>query len=56
MDRRNARNLTTILLALNSKGNQFAGSYTTVQEIGSVTTTVSSCTLSGQLMPHVQLP
>jgi len=51
-----AQNVTTMLLALNSKGNKFAGSYTTVQEIGGVTTTVSSGTVSGQLIPHVPLP
>jgi hypothetical protein len=45
-----------MLLALNSKGNKFAGSYTTVQEAGGVTITLSSGTVSGQLIPHVPLP
>jgi len=51
-----AQNVTTMLLALNSKGNKFAGSYTTVQEAGGVTITLSSGTVSGQLIPHVPLP
>jgi hypothetical protein len=51
-----AKVITTMLLALNSKGTQFAGSYTTVQEVGTVTTTLSSGTVGGQLIPHVPLP
>ena len=51
-----ARNVTTMLVALNTKGDRFAGSYTTDQVIGTSTTTVSSGTVSGQLIPHVPLP
>ena len=51
-----ARNVTTMFLTENSKGTQFAGSYTTDQEMGGSTTTVSSGTVSGQLIPHVPLP
>lgn len=51
-----ARNVTTMFLTLNTKGNQFAGSYTTDQLIGGVTKVLSSGTVSGQLIPHVPLP
>jgi hypothetical protein len=51
-----ARNVTAMLLALNTKRNQFAGTYTTVQEAGGVTITLSSGTVGGQLIPHVPLP
>jgi len=52
----NARNVTTMFLRLNTKGNQFSGSYTTNQESGGSTKTLSSGTVSGQLIPHVPLP
>jgi hypothetical protein len=51
-----ARNITTMFVTLNTKGNQFTGSYTTDQEIGSITKTLSAGTVSGQLIPHVPLP
>jgi hypothetical protein len=51
-----ARNVTTMLIALNTKGNQFSGSYTTDQVIGGVTKTLSNGTVNGQLIPHVPLP
>jgi hypothetical protein len=51
-----ARNITTMFLTENSKGNEFKGSYTTDQEAGGATKTVSSGTVSGQLIPHVPLP
>jgi hypothetical protein len=51
-----ARNITTMFLTENSKGNQFTGSYTTDQEMGGATKTLSSGTVSGQLIPHVALP
>jgi|HubBroStandDraft_1064217.scaffolds.fasta_scaffold02706_3 hypothetical protein len=51
-----AKNVTTIFLTLNNTGNQFTGTYTTDQVIGSVTTVLSSGTISGQLIPHVPLP
>jgi hypothetical protein len=51
-----ARNVTTMLVTLNSAGDEFKGSYTTDQLIGAATKTVSSGTVSGQLIPHVPLP
>ena len=51
-----AKVVTTMILALNSKGNEFSGSYTTVHEIGTVTTSLSSGAVSGQLIPHLALP
>ena len=51
-----ARNVTAMFLTLNTKGDQFKGTYTRDQVIGSVTTTVSSGTVSGHLIPHVPLP
>jgi len=51
-----AKDVTTMLVALNSKGTKFSGSYTTVQEVGTVTITLSSGAVSGQLIPHVPLP
>jgi hypothetical protein len=45
-----------MFLTLNTKGDQFKGTYTRDQVIGSVTTTVSSGTVSGHLIPHVPLP
>jgi hypothetical protein len=51
-----ANNVTTMFLTLNTKGNQFSGSYTTDQESGGSTKTISSGTVSGQLIPHVPLP
>lgn len=51
-----AKNLTTMFLTLNSKGNQFSGTYTTTQVMGGVTTVLSSGTVSGTLIPHVPLP
>jgi hypothetical protein len=50
------RNITTMLLALNSTGDQFSGTYKTDEVIGSVTTVVSSGTVSGTLIPHVPVP
>jgi hypothetical protein len=50
------RNVTTMLVSLNSKGNQFSGSYTTTQEVGTITRILSSGTVSGLLIPHVPLP
>jgi hypothetical protein len=50
------RNITTMFVTLNSKGNQFSGTYTTDQVVGSITTVVSSGTVNGQLIPHVPLP
>jgi hypothetical protein len=51
-----ARNVTTMFLTLNTKGNQFSGTYTTDQESGGSTKTLSTGTVSGQLIPHVPLP
>src|ERR1019366_5943007 len=51
-----ARNVTTMFLALNAKGNQFSGSYTTDQVMGGNTKILSTGTVSGQLIPHVPLP
>jgi hypothetical protein len=51
-----ARNVTTMFLTLNSTGNRFTGTYTTDQEIGGVTKTLSNGAVTGQLIPHVQLP
>jgi hypothetical protein len=51
-----AKNITTMFLSLNSKGNQFTGTYATNQAIGSINTLLSSGTVSGQLIPHVPLP
>jgi hypothetical protein len=45
-----------MFLSMNTKGNQFGGSYTTDQEAGGTTKTLSSGTVSGQLIPHVPLP
>jgi hypothetical protein len=50
------RNITTMFLTLPSTGNQFSGTYKTDQEIGGVTTVVSSGTVSGTLIPHVPVP
>lgn len=51
-----ARNITTMFLTMNSKGNQFTGTYATDQVTGTVTTLVSSGKVSGQLIPHIPLP
>ncbi|MGD0364216.1 MAG: hypothetical protein ABSC93_25345 [Bryobacteraceae bacterium] len=51
-----ARNITTMFVTLNNKGNQFSGSYTTDQAIGTVTKVLSTGTVSGTLIPHVPLP
>ena len=51
-----ARNITTMLLTMNSTGDQFSGTYETDQEIGTTTKTLSKGTVSGQLIPHVPLP
>jgi hypothetical protein len=45
-----------MFLTLPSTGNQFSGTYKTDQEIGGVTTVVSSGTVSGTLIPHVPVP
>jgi len=51
-----ARNITTMFLTMNSKGNQFTGTYATDQVTGTVATLVSSGKVSGQLIPHIPLP
>lgn len=51
-----ARNVTTMFLTLNAKGNQFTGSYATNQVAGGITKILSSGAVSGQLIPHVPLP
>lgn len=51
-----AKNVTTMFLTMNARGNQFKGSYATNQEKGGSTLTISSGTVSGQLIPHVPLP
>jgi hypothetical protein len=51
-----AQNVTTMIVVLNTKGNQFTGGYTTDQTIGTLTRVVSSGTVSGRLIPHVPLP
>jgi len=50
------RNITTMFLTENTRGNQFTGSYTTNQVIGNVTVVLSSGKVSGTLIPHVPLP
>jgi len=51
-----AQNVTTMFLSLNAKGDQFMGSYTTDQVIGTITKVLSTGSVSGQLIPHVPLP
>jgi hypothetical protein len=51
-----AKDVTTMFVTLNSKGNMFSGSYTTDQEAGGSTKTVSMGTVSGTLIPHEPLP
>jgi len=51
-----ARNVTTMFLTLNTAGNQFTGTYTTDQVIGSITRVLSKGTVKGQLIPHIPLP
>lgn len=51
-----AQNVTTMIVVLNTKGDQFKGSYTTDQTIGTLTRILASGTVSGQLIPHVPLP
>jgi len=51
-----ARNITTMTLTMNTKGNQFTGTYTTDQEIGTLIIILSTGTVSGQLIPHLPLP
>jgi hypothetical protein len=51
-----AQNVTTMIVVLNTKSNQFTGGYTTDQTIGTLTRVVSSGTVSGRLIPHVPLP
>jgi hypothetical protein len=51
-----ARNITTMFLTMNAKRNEFTGTYTTDQVIGTLTVVLSSGTVSGQLIPHIPLP
>jgi hypothetical protein len=51
-----ARNITTMMLSLNTTGNQFSGTYVTDQVIGTETKLLSSGTVTGQLIPHSPLP
>jgi len=51
-----AENVTTMLVTLNAKGNQFQGSYQINQTMGSITRALSSGTVQGRLIPHVPLP
>ena len=50
------KNTTTMFLSMNSRGNQFSGTYRTMQTSGRTTKMISSGTVRGQLIPHVQLP
>jgi len=52
-----AKNITTMVVTLNTAGNQFTGSYQTVQAIPAGSTkVVASGKVSGQLIPHNPLP
>jgi hypothetical protein len=51
-----ARNITTMVLSLNTTGNQFSGTYVTDQVIGTETKILSSGAVTGQLIPHSPLP
>jgi hypothetical protein len=51
-----ARNITTMTVTVNSAGTQFNGSYTTSQASVTGTTTTTSGTVKGQLIPHPTLP
>ena len=51
-----AKNVTTMMLAPNSTGNQFTGTYSTDQIIGNVTKVLATGTVSGQLIPHQPPP
>lgn len=52
-----AKNITTMVVTLNTAGNQFTGSYQTVQALPAGTTKVlASGKVSGQLIPHNPLP
>jgi hypothetical protein len=52
-----ARNVTTMLVTMDATtGTTFSGTYTIDQVIGTVTKTISSGTVSGELIPHVPLP
>ena len=51
-----AKNTTTMFLSMNSQGDQFSGTYQTMQTTGRTTKMISSGTVRGQLIPHVQLP
>jgi len=52
-----ARNVTTMFLTMDTTtGNSFKGTYTTEQTMGTLTRTLSSGTVTGQLIPHLPLP
>jgi hypothetical protein len=51
-----ATNTTTMFLRMNSEGNQFSGTYETMQRTGNTTKMISSGTVRGQLIPHLLLP
>ena len=51
-----AKNTTTMFLSMNRQANQFSGTYQTMQTTGRTTKMISSGTVRGQLIPHVQLP
>jgi len=51
-----AKNVTTMMVTPNSTGNQFTGTYSTDQIIGSVTKVLATGSVTGQLIPHQPLP
>lgn len=51
-----AKNLTTLIVTVNSSANQFTGSYTTTQTSVSGQTKTTSGTAAGQLIPHPLFP
>jgi hypothetical protein len=51
-----ARNITTMMLSLNTTSDQFSGTFVTDHAIGTQTKVISSGAVSGQLIPHSPLP
>jgi hypothetical protein len=51
-----AKNTTTMFLSMHRQANRFSGTYQTMQTTGRTTKMISSGTVRGQLIPHVQLP
>ena len=51
-----SKNITGMVVTLNSDGTAFSGRYTTTQASASGQTTTTSGTIKGQLIPHPALP